>query len=170
MYIESQELVMNQGPTLRKGSTGDEVKRAQRILVMIQLLDFRGIDGIFGTKTERAVRSFQLGQGLTEDGIIGPATWSALPANPGTEELHLGSRSRTVQALQRGLIKFRGADTKTDPGNVDGVFGPNTEAAVIAYQAVQSITADGIVGDLTWWVPAGAAGTTLAALSELTTV
>jgi peptidoglycan hydrolase-like protein with peptidoglycan-binding domain len=159
---------MNQGPTLRKGSTGDEVERAQRILVMIQLLGFRGIDGFFGTKTEQAVRSFQLGNGLLEDGIIGPITWSALPADPGTEELHLGSRGKTVQALQRGLIKFGGANAKTDPGNVDGVFGPNTEAAVIAYQAIHSITADGIVGDSTWWVPAGAAGSTLASLAELT--
>jgi peptidoglycan hydrolase-like protein with peptidoglycan-binding domain len=142
---------MNQGTTLRKGSTGDEVKRAQRILVMIQLLDFRGIDGFFGTKTDRAVRWFQLGKGLME-------------------ELHLGSSGKVVQALQRGLIKFSGANTKTDPGNIDGVFGLNTEAAVIAYQAVQSITADGIVGDSTWWVPAGAAGATLASLAELTTV
>jgi len=29
---------------------------------------------------------------------------------------------------------------------------------------------DGIVGDMTWWVPAGAAGATLASLAGLTTV
>jgi peptidoglycan hydrolase-like protein with peptidoglycan-binding domain len=161
---------MNQGPTLRKGSTGDEVKRAQRILVMIQLLSFRGIDGFFGTKTDRAVRWFQLGKGLMEDGVIGPATWSVLPANPGTEELHLGDRSKAVQALQRGLIKFSGANTQAAPGNFDGIFGPNTEAKVVAYQVAQSITANGIVGDSTWWSPAGAAGATLASLAELTTV
>jgi peptidoglycan hydrolase-like protein with peptidoglycan-binding domain len=41
---------------------------------------------------------------------------------------------------------------------------------VKAYQTQQGLTADGIVGDKTWWNPAGAAGATLASLSGLTTV
>ena len=43
-------------------------------------------------------------------------------------------------------------------------------AAVKAYQTQHSLTADGVVGDRTWWTPAGGAGATLASLSELTTV
>jgi peptidoglycan hydrolase-like protein with peptidoglycan-binding domain len=160
---------MNQGLTIKKGSTGEEVKRAQRILVMIKLLDFRGIDGFFGTKTEQAVLSYQASNGLLEDGIIGPATWASFPADPGTVELSSGDRGSAVEALQRGLLKFRGANTQTDPGNFDGVFGPKTESAVRAYQAAQSLKPDGIVGDATWWFPAGAAGATLASLAELTT-
>jgi len=53
---------------------------------------------------------------------------------------------------------------------VDGDFGPKTEAAVKAYQEDRAIHVDGIVGDQTWWAPAGAAGATLASLSGLTTV
>ena len=45
-----------------------------------------------------------------------------------------------------------------------------TDAAVRAYQGDRGVAVDGIVGDQTWWVPAGAAGATLASLSGLTTV
>jgi hypothetical protein len=41
---------------------------------------------------------------------------------------------------------------------------------VQAYQQQAGIAVDGIVGDKTWWVPAGAAGATLASLARLTTV
>jgi hypothetical protein len=41
---------------------------------------------------------------------------------------------------------------------------------VKVYQGSRGVAADGIVGDQTWWVPAGAAGATLASLAGLTTV
>ena len=37
-----------------------------------------GIDGIFGNSTYLAVRQFQRDNGLTVDGIVGPATWKKL--------------------------------------------------------------------------------------------
>ena len=52
-------------------------------------------------------------------------------------------------------------NSATDPGPIDGNFGPRTESAVRAYQTQQNIDVDGIVGDQTWWTPAGAAGATL---------
>jgi len=60
-----------------KRSTGDAVKVVQ------ERLEAHGhnpgpIDGIFGPKTEAAVESFQRAAGLTVDGIVGPATWTAL--------------------------------------------------------------------------------------------
>ncbi len=36
------------------------------------------VDGVFGKKTDEAVRRFQLIHGLTTDGIVGPKTWAAL--------------------------------------------------------------------------------------------
>lgn len=157
-------------PTLRNGSHGPDVKRLQRILVMIKLLGFERIDGAFGPTTETAVRSFQEGAGLGVDGIVGPLTWAALPTAPNTPQLRRGAHGAAVTALQTGLREYRGSGTPTDPGAVDGDFGPDTEAAVRAYQGDRGVGVDGIVGDRTWWVPAGGAGATLASLAGLSTV
>jgi peptidoglycan hydrolase-like protein with peptidoglycan-binding domain len=160
---------MNHGPTLREGDSGPDVRRLQRLLVMIKLLDFDGIDGAFGPHTKAAVRSFQEGAGLAVDGVVGPHTWGALPADPDTPELARGAHGHVVRALQQALERFGGPGSPTDPGAADGDFGPRTENAVRAYQRDRGLTADGIVGDRTWWAPAGAAGATLASLAGLTT-
>jgi len=161
---------MNSGPRLTIGRQDPDVRRLQIIFVMTKLLDVSGIDGIFGPKTQDAVRSFQQGNNLTADGVVGPITWKALPADPQTPRLARGSTGSAVSALQKGLLAFGGANSATDPGPTDGNFGPRTESAVRAYQAQQDIGVDGIVGDQTWWSPAGAAGATLASISGLVTV
>lgn len=160
---------MNSGPTLASGSTGADVRRLQIILVMIKDLDYSVIDSIFGPKTQAAVKSLQEGNGLTADGVVGPLTWQALPADPNTPELKRGSVGSVVSALQKGLRTYGGPGAQTDPGLIDGKFGPKTESAVRAYQTERGVGVDGIVGDKTWWVPAGAAGATLAGLAGLTT-
>lgn len=160
---------MNSGPTLASGASGVDVVRVQRLLVEIELLDFRGIDGVFGPVTESAVRDFQASVLLAVDGVVGPATWSALPADPDTPVLVVGATGPAVVALQQGLTAYAVEDPVVDPGGVDGMFGPLTEAAVRAYQGDRGVTVDGVVGDETWWVPAGAAGATLASLAGLVT-
>jgi peptidoglycan hydrolase-like protein with peptidoglycan-binding domain len=160
---------MNSGPTISVGASGDDVRRLQRLLVEMKLLDFRGIDGSFGANTDAAVRSFQQSAGLVDDGIVGPVTWGALPDDPNTPELSEGSTGGVVASLQQGLTAYSNEDPAVNPGAVDGDFGPMTAAAVRAYQSDRAVAVDGIVGDQTWWVPAGAAGATLASLSGLTT-
>jgi peptidoglycan hydrolase-like protein with peptidoglycan-binding domain len=49
-----------------------------------------------------------------------------------------------VRSLQQ-LLRAR-----NHPVAVDGIFGPNTEAAVKAFQQSTGLAADGIVGPLTW--------------------
>ena len=95
-------------------------------------------------------------------------TWHTLPSDPNTPLLSRGASGSIVSALQKGLKQY--STPATDPGPVDGDFGPKTEAAVKAYQQDRGVEVDGIVGDQTWWAPAGAAGATLALLSGLTTV
>jgi putative chitinase len=56
---------------LRKGSKGDGVKLMQEALGI-------GADGDFGPGTERALKAWQASNGLTADGIAGPATFDKL--------------------------------------------------------------------------------------------
>lgn len=160
---------MNSGPRLALGAHGQDVQRAQTIFVMIKSLGFDQIDGSFGPVTQNAVKDFQQGEGLAADGIIGDATWAKMPADPDTPVLQCGATGGAVSGLQKGLRKFGGAGSATDPGATDGNFGPRTEAAVKAYQQQHALANDGVVGPRTWWAPAGAAGATLASLAELTT-
>ena len=44
------------------------------------------IDGIWGRRTEKAVRRFQLANALVADGIVGPKTWKALFGNDPAED------------------------------------------------------------------------------------
>lgn len=59
--------------------------------------------------------------------------------------LRVGSRGPAVTALQRRLAALR-----YDVGVVDGVFGNDTLHAVIAFQKVQRVGIDGVVGPITW--------------------
>lgn len=63
--------------TLRRGSTGPEVKRLQKALAK-RGFDPGGMDGVFGGGTEAAVMAFQRSEGLLADGIAGPRTLAAL--------------------------------------------------------------------------------------------
>ena len=63
-------------PTLGTGAVGDLVVWAQEHLVSAGLSI--PVDGGFGAQTVAAVESFQADHDLTVDGIIGPATWTAL--------------------------------------------------------------------------------------------
>jgi len=70
------------GMFLRQGSRGDNVRFIQQALVDVRRLNpnlpMITVDGIFGPRTEEAVRAFQRWQGLVADGVIGPVTWYAL--------------------------------------------------------------------------------------------
>lgn len=159
---------MNNGPTLSLGSTGSHVKRLQRLFVMTKFMNYDHITGNFDALTKQTVIDFQQGEGLVADGIVGPNTWHHLPADPNTPQLSVGSTGEVVKALQKALKKY--VPPGPDPGPVDGHFGALTKAAVKFYQQDRGVTSDGIVGDNTWWVPAGAAGATLASLAGLTHV
>jgi peptidoglycan hydrolase-like protein with peptidoglycan-binding domain len=89
-------------PTLRAGSTGPAVRRLQRALRRTPDLSLV-VDGVFGSRTDAAVRLFQGTQGLAVDGIVGPATWSALPDGGAMPELRTRSTGNVVASLQRVL-------------------------------------------------------------------
>lgn len=103
-------------------------------------------DGDFGNKTFSAVTNFQNNNNLTADGIVGKNTWSVLlNLNPTSKVLRQGDRSSGVLYLQRKLL------SKLYPiTSLDGVFGPETQRAVVAFQTENGLTPDGIVGKNTW--------------------
>jgi len=64
--------------TLKRGMSGDDVSGLQKILVGAGLLAPADVDGVFGPKTEAAVKTFQQQLGVEADGIVGPATHGAI--------------------------------------------------------------------------------------------
>ena len=58
--------------TLKRGNRGTDVVQLQNLLGGLDA------DGIFGKKTEAAVKAFQAAHGLKVDGIVGKKTWAAL--------------------------------------------------------------------------------------------
>lgn len=84
MYINTAEEVSGipvsyPGYPLRIGSTGEDVAKIQEQLNAISnnfpLIPKVSVDGIFGERTQEAVKVFQSVFGLTQDGIVGSRTW-----------------------------------------------------------------------------------------------
>ena len=130
-------------PVVKQGSQGHPVPALQ------YLLRDRGhhvtVDGIFGPKTEAAVEGFQIADQITVDGIVGPQTWGALII-----VVTSGSTGDAVRGVQEEF-QFRNLSGDQSKGlQVDGIFGPKTNAAVRGFQQALGITVDGIVGPVTW--------------------
>lgn len=87
-------------PVLRMGSSGASVRELQTLLRNAGF-DPGPIDGIFGSRTQSAVIAFQRSRGLTPDGVVGTATWTALGVNcttPPHQTCPTGTFSYTVRA------------------------------------------------------------------------
>ena len=59
---------------MKKGARGNITKLLQEKLVSLGY-NTNGVDGIFGSGTEKAVISFQKNNGVVTDGIVGKNTW-----------------------------------------------------------------------------------------------
>jgi peptidoglycan hydrolase-like protein with peptidoglycan-binding domain/predicted chitinase len=135
--------------TLELGASGAAVMELQQKLPTLGF-DPGPADGIFGAATEAAVIAFQKSADLLADGIVGPKTLSALELAPEEEVceseplLQVGSTGSMVEELQKKL-----ASLGFDPGPVDGIFGEQTEDAVLEFQENRSLITDGIVGPQT---------------------
>ena len=161
---------------LRLGSTGQDVARLQ--LKLMQLGFYEGaITGSYLMSTQEAVAAFQTHNGLVADGV---ATISLLellysskalsahdtakptptpdPSHkvaevnaeddgtiPFTKKLQRGSEGKLVKQVQQRLM-----DLGYFAGPANGHFRNQTYAAVQHFQKQHSITADGIVGEVTW--------------------
>lgn len=141
--------------TIGLGSSGDDVKRLQRVLARMLLWNpFGPITGVFDSSLETSVKNFQQGNGLTPDGVVGSATWAKLPPyREASPTLRIGSAGPAVAWLQQALS---GKDVLVQfqpyAGAIDGIFGPMTESATRALQTWAGRAATGVVDDDTWFV------------------
>ncbi|MBR5616903.1 MAG: peptidoglycan-binding protein [Oscillospiraceae bacterium] len=165
------------GTLLRRGTTGPSVVTIQTELNRISqnypaIPKIPVVDGIFGSRTEAAVRKFQEVFNLTPDGIVGPATWYALVriyvavnrlaelrsegqrfyANSWatTDPIEQGDRGIKVEHLQYMLSVLSAYIPEIPPLTIDGIFGNATRAAVIAAQRRFGLPQTGIVDFNTW--------------------
>ena len=142
---------------LKKGTVGLEVRKLQGRLAELGYYA-GGMDGIYGETTVDAVKAFQRNNGLSGDGQAGAQTQTKLyastaryanhpvaTADPGAARtLSLGMSGNDVYALQARLIELRYLS-----GVADGVFGVETQNALIAFQKNNNLTADGNAGSTT---------------------
>lgn len=106
--------------TVKYGSRGEDVIKLQMALNSAGYdLD---ADGIFGSKTQEAVREYQASKGLTVDGIVGANTWSALnsssiPVSAGGQVNSAESNTALTSQLEKLIAQFNSTPSyapKTD--------------------------------------------------------
>ena len=91
-------------PTVKKGSTGSAVKLLQSNLNAAGF-NCGAVDGIFGSKTDKAVRNYQKACGLVVDGIAGPKTWAALLNVHVVEVDPMSLKAALVNGVSSNLVR-----------------------------------------------------------------
>lgn len=110
LVILASNLTQSRAAVYSWGSEGETVTRIQTNLKKWGY--YNGpVDGVFGTKTSRAVRSFQRKNGLTEDGIVGPRTLAAL----GIRESGGSSAAAAADSNLYLLARIISAESRGEP-------------------------------------------------------
>ena len=165
------------GTPIRQGSRGPYVTVIQTELNRISrnypaIPRIPEVDGIFGPRTEAAVRKFQEVFGLDVDGVVGKSTWYALVRlytavlslselrSQGQQfysvdwaypsGLQQGARGDKVRHLQYMLSVLSEYIPRIPEVEVDGIFGPATRTAVLAAQGYFGLPQTGVVDEDTW--------------------
>lgn len=158
---------------VRRGDRGTDVRSIQYYLAFLGFFNDNlpeiKVDGIFGSATENAVRTFQSQYGLTVDGIVGRNTWyrlqdayyatlNSLPDEyrsyssllyPGYT-LTTGASGNVVTQVQTFLRVIAQNNNSVPLITVDGIYGERTKDAVEAVQRLSGLPVNGSVGPLTW--------------------
>ncbi|MBQ9086102.1 MAG: peptidoglycan-binding protein [Clostridia bacterium] len=171
--ITLSEVTQQYTEELGPDSEGIEVQNIQYLLsYLAEFYNFIPpvtIDGIYGPATESAVSAFQRQFDLPITGRVNFDTWDALYRTylgfietipfqyiagnilpyPGVP-LRLGSEADAVRVLQEYLNFIGQTYPEIPPINVTGYFGNQTQQAVLAFQRMEGIPANGTVGSVTW--------------------
>ncbi len=143
---------------LQQGDQGAEVSDLQSRLATAGCYN-GSADGIFGAVTKAAVVECQQRHGLDPDGVVGPATEAALSRGSQTVSQSFNTSDQNSSnatyggVLQQGDQGIAVSDLQSRlraagyySGAINGVFGQQTEDAVISLQRARGLTADGIAG------------------------
>jgi peptidoglycan hydrolase-like protein with peptidoglycan-binding domain len=155
------------GISLGPGSSGGDVRLIQQYLSAIRIV-YNSVlplivNGRYDAATEEAVKSFQEEFVLTDDGIVGPQTWtqivriynlvkgrqSEIFTYPGTP-LRLGSTGPDVLTMQIVFNELHNYYPDIPLVEANGIFDESFRAAVIAFQRRFGLDADGVIGPITW--------------------
>jgi N-acetylmuramoyl-L-alanine amidase len=139
---------VNAANVLRLGDRGDAVRDLRARLADVGIPLRAG--STYDEPTRAAVRSFQEQRGLHVDGVCGPETWGALVESG----FQLGDRLLLIrQPMMRGddVTELQRCLNQLgfDAGRADGILGPETEAALRAFQRNAGINVDGVCGPMT---------------------
>ena len=158
---------------LRYGDSGIGVETIQYYLgflgFFLPQLPAIGVTGSFDDTTRDAVYAFQRYAGLPVDGIVGNDTWNALqnaydrlltdlpdPYRERLAEIYpgrflvRGDTGENVVRLQRALQYMAQVYGDMPTVEADGIFGPATQAAVMAAQRRLGFDVTGAVGPILW--------------------
>ena len=132
----------------RFGSSGNEVRQIQTKLKNWGYYN-GSVDGIYGSRTVAAVRSFQRRNGLTADGIAGTQTLAAMGISSGGS--NTGTNSANVDLLARAIYGEARGEPYTGMvavgavilNRVDSPNFPSTVAGVIYQKGAFDAVADG---------------------------
>ena len=173
---------------LREGMQGSYIQLLQYLLSVVGAyydelprIPVEQIDGIFGPVTREAVTAYQKMLRLPETGVVDRATWDAListyesvlrvrpisewlPGAAGLPTLFLveGMRGEEVRTAQQVINVIARGYPEVPSVGVDGVFGPATREAVVAFQNLVGLPPSGAIGPITWEAMADYAETILA--------
>ena len=160
-----------------RGSTGDGVRVLQYYLNVIgayyaNVQPVNDITGFFGPQTEASLKSFQRLFGLPVTGVADRQTWyevynaylgiaETLPPSetdiaiyPGIT-LKEGSENEFVLILQTYLSYISDFFDEIPDVDKTGYFGPQTKAAVLAFQRLNGLEETGTANAITWDTLAG---------------
>ncbi len=140
---------------IKLGSSGATVRSIQTKLDALGIYSGE-ITGNAGEKTVAAIKAFQSKNGLTADGIAGPATIAKIDAVYASKVGSSSSSSSSASGMKLGSSGSNVRDLQTDLttlgyywADITGNYGEKTEAAVKSFQKAKGLTADGIAGSKT---------------------
>lgn len=129
---------------ISRGDTASSVPKIQERLMELGYMDPDEPTNYYGSITENAIELFQRKHELVIDGCVGKETYVLLMSDQAKKyTVSLGDQGSDVKDLQVRLRELGYINKATE------YFGTETEAAVIKFQTLNGLTADGSVGELT---------------------